>query len=114
MQTNLHHIHKIQLFAYLNVHGIGHLFVVVRKWIIIIWAKYVMFPLFQRAHKQMRHQQFIARTITLRQFPTVGPGLAARLVSASELGGSHLRIQTTTTRAHTHTSADHTHYIYAI
>lgn len=78
------------LFAYFfyNFHMISHISVVARKWIIIIQAKYLMFPLFERANKQMRHQQFIARTITQRLFPTVRPGLAwqPRLaLSASEL-----------------------------
>lgn len=65
-----------------------------------------MFPLFEQAHKQMRHQQFIARTITQRPFPTVGPGLAEGPAPASELlGRSQFRVQTTT--ASTHTFTDH-------
>lgn len=87
-----------------NFLTISHISAVARKWIIIIRAKYLMFPLFEQAHKQMRHQQFIARTITQRPFPTVGPGLAVGLASASELlGGSQLRVQTTTALTHTHT-----------
>ena len=57
--------------------------VVARKWIIIVWTKYLMFPLFNPAYKQMRHQQFIAHTITQSAFPTVGPELAEGLVSAA-------------------------------
>lgn len=102
---------------------ISHISVVARKWIIIIQAKYLMFPLFERANKQMRHQQFIARTITQRLFPTVRPGLAwqPRLaLSASELcwdGASsgfrpplHWHTQT-----HTRTDQSHTlqHNTYA-
>jgi len=71
--------------------------VVARKWIIIVWTKYLMFPLFNPAYKQMRHQQFIAHTITQSAFPTVGPELAEGLVSAlTLLGGSQLKVQTTT------------------
>ncbi len=112
MLTNFHHIHKIQSFtAYLlisNFPTISHISVVARKWIIIIQAKYLMFPLFERGHKQMRHQQFIARTITQRLFPTVRPGLAAGLASASQqLGWSQLRVQTTAALTHIHTHTDH-------
>lgn len=65
-----------------------------------------MFPLFEQKHKQMRHQKFIARTITQGPFPTVGPGLAEGLASASELlGRSQFRVQTTA--ASTHTFTDH-------
>lgn len=85
-----------------NFHVISHISVVARKWIIIIQAKYLMFPLFEQAHKQMRHQQFIARTITQRLFPTVRPCLAAALASASQLlGESQDRVQTTTVLTHT-------------
>lgn len=44
----------------------------------------------------MRHQQFIARTITQRPFPTVGPGLAEGLASASEpvQGSDHRSLDT--------------------
>lgn len=36
-----------------------------------------MFPLFESEYKQMRHEQFIAHTITHRHFPTLWPELAA-------------------------------------
>ena len=66
-QTNLHFHKKLLfdgLFAYFKFHVISHISAVARKWIIIILAKYLMFPLFERVYKQMRQQQFIARTIT--------------------------------------------------
>lgn len=64
------------LLTFPKFRTIGHMSVVARKWIIIIQAKYLMFPLLEQVYKQMRHLQFIVRTITWRPFPTVGPGLA--------------------------------------
>lgn len=90
---------------FLNFHVISHISIVARKWIIIIRTKYLMFPLFRQAHKQMRHQQFIAHTITWRLFPTVRPELAAGLTSASELlGRSQLEVQTTAALMHKQTT----------
>lgn len=42
--------------------------------LLLFWAKYLMFPLFELAHKQMRQEQFIVLTITFWHFPTVWPG----------------------------------------
>lgn len=43
--------------------------------LLLFWAKYLMFPLFEQVHKQMRQEQFIVLTITFWHFPTVWPGL---------------------------------------
>lgn len=78
-----------------------------------------MFPLFECEYKQMRHEQFIAHTITQRHFPTLRPepgSLAKKIpkretqglgppqarTSAPEQGPPELQ----TTAAHTHTHTD--------
>ena len=102
------------MFAYFfNFHTISHISVVARKWIIIIRAKYLMFPLFERAHKQMRHQRFIARTITRRLFPTVGPGpgrggspLCLGAAGREPAQGSDHHSTDTHTHTHTHTQRE--------
>lgn len=90
------------LLTFPNFRTIGHMSVVARKWIIIIQAKYLMFPLLEQVYKQMRHLQFIVRTITWRPFPTVGPGLATSPGAGREpaQGPDHHG-------AHKHTHSDH-------
>lgn len=62
-----------RLLTFPNFRTIGHMSAAARKRLIIIQAKYLMFPL---SYKQMRHLPFIVRTITRRPVPTAGPGLA--------------------------------------
>lgn len=63
------------LLTFPNSPTIGHMSAAARKQIIIIQAKYLMFPLSEQVYKQMRHLPFIVRRITGR-FPTARPDLA--------------------------------------
>lgn len=94
----------------------SHISVVARKWIIIIQAKYLTFPLFEQAHKQMRHQQFIARTITEAVFPQWGQAWqrGSDLLGGSHLRGSHHRNTDTHTVTHRPPLQSHAHMHAAV
>jgi len=104
-QEKMQIVWRFQFACFSHFLVVSHIFLWwQRKWIIIIWAKYLMFPLFEWEHKQMRHQRFIARTITRRPLPTAGPGPAAGTEPAQ--GSDHHRVYTHT-HTHTHTHTDH-------
>lgn len=96
-----------RLLTFPNVPTAGHMSAVARKRIIIIQAKYLMFPLSERVYQQMRQLPFIVRTKTRRPFPTAGPDLATGPSAGGEPAGGpdHRGARTTAAESHDHVAS---------